>query len=49
MDTLAPKLIDEKSSNAIMILGTNSDAVISMISDKSLRSKDIQTYYKPKI
>lgn len=49
MDTLTPKLIDEKSSNAIMILGTNSDAVISMISDKSLRSKDIQTYYKPKI
>lgn len=49
MDTISPKLIDEKSSNAIMILGTNSDAVISMISDKSLRSKDIQTYYKPKI
>lgn len=49
MDTITPKLIDEKSSNAIMILGTNSDAVISMISDKSLKSKDIQTYYKPKI
>lgn len=44
-----PKLIDEKSnSSAIFILGANSNSVISAISSKDLKSKNIQIYYKPK-
>ena len=49
LEDIPPRVINNTASNAIMILGVDSDSVISMISDKSLKSKNIQTYYKPKV
>ena len=48
VNKISPNLIDSKTSNAIMILGVDSNSVISMMSDPSIKSKDIKTYYKPK-
>lgn len=44
-----PELVDKKSSNAIMILAKDSSSVISTISTKGIASKDIKSYYKPKV
>lgn len=44
-----PELVDRKSNNAIMILAKDSSSVISTISTKGIASKDIKSYYKPKV
>ena len=50
MEDTVPDLTPKNASNtAIMILSVDSNSAISEINSKSLKSKDIKVYYKPKM
>lgn len=44
-----PQIVDKKGNNAIMVLAKDSSSVIATISSKGIASKDIKSYYKPKV
>ena len=49
MEDSIPKLVNDKSSNAVFILAPDSSSVIASISKKEIASKNINNYYKPKL